>query len=174
MSIESAIMQALELIDPEVIQIPYDGDRPTGDYMGFQPIGIDMQRAAAKKRTDNGDGTFTQENFYQAVLMVSINAYGEKGYNRLVQVHGLKEDYRARGIFTLENMALVHVGSPRNLSALGDEAYRTRWQSDALFHLRVETSFMDYQLKRFIVTGEWVSGDDIITLTSDSALGVPR
>ncbi len=174
MSIESAIQTALELIDPEVIQIPYDGDRPTGDYMGFQPLSIDMERAAAKKRTNNGDGTFTQENFYQAVLTVSINAYGEKGYNRLIQVHGLKEDYRARNLFLPEKMALVSCSSPRNLTALGDEAYRTRWQADATFHIRVETSFTDYQLRRFLVTGQWVNGDDIITITSDSTLGVVR
>lgn len=174
MSIESVLQSALELVDPEVIQLPYDGDRPTGDYMGFQPMSVNLLRDAAKRRTANGDGTFTQENFYQASLMVSLNAYGEKGYNRLIQAHGLKEDFRARNLFLQENMVLISVNNPRNLTALGDEKFRTRWQADATFHIRVETSFMDYQLKQFIVTGRWIIGDDIITITSDSALGVVR
>lgn len=174
MSIESVLMSALSLVDANVIQLPYDGDRPTGDYMGFQPMSVNLMRDAAKRRTSNGDGTFTQENFYQATLMVSVNAYGEKGYNRLIQMHGLKEDFRARNLFLQENMALISVTNPRNLTALGDEKFRTRWQADATFHIRVETSFMDYQLKQFIVTGQWIIGDDIITITSDSALGVVR
>jgi len=166
MSIESAITTILQRIDPKVIQLPFEGDRPTGDYMGFQPMLIVPQRSAAKAKVDNGDSTFTQANYYQAEMTISVNAYGEKGYNRLIQLHGAKEDFRTRNTLAPEHMALITVGSPRNLSALGDEGYRTRWQADVSFNIRVQTSFVDYQLKQFIITGQWVNGDDVMTITT--------
>lgn len=166
MSIESAITTVLRLIDPVVIQLPYEGERPTGDYMGFQPMLLVPQRSAAIKRVNNGDGTFTQANFYQAELTVSVNAYGEKGYQRLIALHGAKEDFRTRNLLAPEHMSLITVGSPRNLSALGDEGYRTRWQADVAFNIRVQTSFVDYQLKQFVITGQWVRLEDVLTITT--------
>lgn len=167
MSIESALLSLLKRLTPVVKQAPYNGERPTGVYMTFQPMTIVPQRSPMKKRVLQPDGeTFTESDWFHSELTVSINAYGAGGYNLLMGLHGLKQYYEARGALAADGMALITVGAPRNLTGLGDEAYRTRWQADSVFHISPMTQFDDYRLRQFHITGKWVSTDDIIEITT--------
>ena len=67
-------------------------------------------------------------------------------------------------------MALISIGQARNLSELGDEAYRTRWQSDVVFHISPMTEFDDYRLRQFYVSGQWISPDDTINIETMAPL----
>jgi len=155
-SIESALTALLKRLTPVVKQAPYNGPRPTGVYMTFQPMAIIPQRSPMKKRVLQSDNeTFTETNWFHSELTVSVNAYGPGGYSLLMGLHGLKNYY---------GMALITIGQARNLSELGDEAYRTRWQSDVVFHISPMTKFDDYRLRQFYVTGQWVSTDDVLTI----------
>lgn len=165
MSIESALTALLTRLTPVVKQAPYNGQRPTGSYMTFQPMAIIPQRSPMKKRVLQADGeTFTETDWFHSEMTVSINAYGPKGYSLLMGLHGLKNYYEARGALKAEGMALITIGQARNLSELGDEAYRTRWQSDVIFHISPMTQFDDYRLRQFYVSGQWISPDDTITI----------
>lgn len=165
MSIESALTALLKRLTPVVKQAPYNGQRPTGSYITFQPMAIIPQRSPMKKRMLQPDGeTFTETDWFHSEMTVSINAYGPKGYSLLMGLHGLKQYYEARGALSAEGMALITIGQARNLSELGDEAYRTRWQSDVIFHISPMTQFDDYRLRQFYVTGQWVSTDDVINI----------
>lgn len=165
MSIESALTALLKRLTPVVKQAPYNGQRPTGVYMTFQPMAIVPQRSPMKKRVLQPDGeTFTETNWFHSELTVSVNAYGLGGHSLLMGLHGLKQYYDARGALASEGMALITIGQARNLSELGDEAYRTRWQSDVIFHISPQTHFDDYRLRQFYVTGQWVSTDDVINI----------
>ena len=160
MSIESALTALLKRLTPTVKQAPYNGSRPTGEYITFQPITIIPQRSPINRRVLQSDGeTFTETNWFHSELTLSVNAYGPKGYNLLLGLHGLKNYYEARGALEAEGMALVTIGSARNLSELGDEAYRTRWQADVTFHISPQTQFDDYRLRQFYVSGQWIGPD---------------
>lgn len=165
MSIESALLSLLKRLTPVVKQAPYNGNRPTGVYMTFQPMTIVPQRSPMTRRVLQPDGeTFTETNWFHSELTVSVNAHGPGGYNLLMGLHGLKNYYEARGALKADGMALITVGMPRNLSELGDEAYRTRWQADATFHISPMTEFDDYRLRQFHITGQWISTDDVIEI----------
>lgn len=165
MSIESALASLLTRLTPVVKQAPYNGQRPTGSYMTFQPMAIIPQRSPMKKRVLQPDGeAFTETDWFHSEMTVSVNAYGPGGYSLLMGLHGLKQYYEARGALSAEGMALITIGQARNLSELGDEAYRTRWQSDVIFHISPMTQFDDYRLRQFYVSGQWISPDDTITI----------
>lgn len=165
MSIESALTALLKRLTPVVKQAPYNGPRPTGVYMTFQPMAIIPQRSPMKKRVLQSDNeTFTETNWFHSELTVSVNAYGPGGHSLLMGLHGLKQHRDARGALAAEGMALITIGQARNLSELGDEAYRTRWQSDVVFHISPMTEFDDYRLRQFYATGQWVSTDDALTI----------
>lgn len=165
MSIESALTALLKRLTPVVKQVPYNGKRPTGVYMTFQPMAIIPQRSPTKKRVAKPDGEmFTESNWFHSELTVSVNAYGPGGYSLLMGLHGLKQYRDARIALANEGMALITIGQARNLSELGDEAYRTRWQSDVTFHISPQTQFDDYILRQFYASGEWVSTDDVINI----------
>lgn len=165
MSIETALTALLKRLTPVVNQAPYNGKRPTGVYMTFQPMAIIPQRSPMKKRVLQADNeTFTETNWFHSELTVSVNAYGPGGYSLLMGLHGLKQYREARGALAGEGMALITIGQARNLSELGDEAYRTRWQSDVVFHISPMTQFDDYILRQFYASGQWVSTDDLINI----------
>lgn len=165
MSIESALTTLLKRLTPVVKQAPYNGKRPTGVYMTFQPMAIIPQRSPMKKRVSKPDGEmFTESNWFHSELTVSVNAYGPGGYSLLMGMHGLKQHREARGALAEEGMALITIGQARNLSELGDEAFRTRWQSDVVFHISPQTQFDDYRLRQFYVSGEWISPDETLTI----------
>ena len=165
MSIESALTALLKRLTPVVKQAPYNGQRPTGVYMTFQPMAIIPQRSPMKKRVAKPDGEmFTESNWFHSELTVSVNAYGPGGYSLLVGLHGMKQYRDARVALAAEGMSLITIGQARNLSELGDEAYRTRWQSDVTFHISPMTQFDDYRLRQFYASGEWVSTDDVINI----------
>lgn len=165
MSIELALTALLKRLTPVVKQAPYSGQRPTGVYMTFQPMAIIPQRSPMKKRVLQSDNeTFTESNWFHSELTVSVNAYGPGGYSLLMGLQGLNQYYEARGSLAAEGMALITIGQVRNLSELGDEEYRTRWQSDVIFHVSPMTQFDDYRLRQFYVTGQWVSTDDLINI----------
>ena len=165
MSIETALTALLKRLTPVVKQAPYNGQRPTGVYMTFQPMAIIPQRSPIKKRVLQPDGeTFTETDWFHSELTVSVNAYGPGGHSLLMGLHGLKQHYDSRSALADEGMALITIGQARNLSELGDEAYRTRWQSDVTFHISPVTQFDDYRLRQFYVSGQWISPDDTITI----------
>ena len=165
MSIETALTALLKRLTPVVKQAPYNGKRPTGVYVTFQPMAIIPQRSPMKKRVAKPDGEmFTEENWFHSELTVSINAYGPGGYSLLMGLHGLRQYYEARGALAAEGMALITIGQARNLSELGDEAYRTRWQSDVVFHISPQTQFDDYRLRQFYVSGQWISPGETLTI----------
>ena len=165
MSIESALTALLKRLTPVVKQAPYNGPRPTGVYMTFQPMAIIPQRSPMKKRVSKPDGDmFTESNWFHSELTVSVNAYGPVGHSLLMGLHGLKQYIDARVALADEGMALITIGQARNLSELGDEAYRTRWQSDVVFHISPQTQFDDYRLRQFYVSGEWISPGETLTI----------
>lgn len=136
--------------------------------MTFQPMTIVPQRSPMKRRVLQDDGeTFTETDWFHSELTVSVNAYGPGGYSLLMGLHGLKQYYEARGALAAEGMALITAGSPRNLTGLGDEAYRTRWQSDATFHISPMTQFDDYRLRQFHITGQWIGVNDTIEIETN-------
>ncbi|QGH71343.1 hypothetical protein X1_83 [Yersinia phage vB_Yen_X1] len=153
-SIESVIYNALTNINPNVIQLPYTGERPSDSYITFQLMTIDLGNNGAWKRKNNGDGTFTEFTKYAATLYVDINAYGNKSYNDLIKLHGARRDFRVRGALAEGGVALLSVGKPKNLSDIGLQKH-VRWQTEAQFSLRVETEFDDYILKQFVITGKF-------------------
>lgn len=165
MSIETALTALLKRLTPVVNQAPYNGKRPTGVYMTFQPMAIIPQRSPMKKRVSQADNeTFTETNWFHSELTVSVNAYGPGGYSLLMGLHGMKQHREARVTLAEEGIAMITIGQARNLSELGDEAYRTRWQSDVVFHISPMTQFDDYILRQFYASGEWVSTDDLINI----------
>lgn len=165
MSIESALTALLKRLTPVVKQAPYNGPRPTGVYMTFQPMAIIPQRSPMKKRVLQADNEkFTETNWFHSELTVSVNAYGPSGYSLLMGLHGMKQHREARVTLAEEGMALITIGQARNLSELGDEAYRTRWQSDVVFHISPQTQFDDYRLRQFYVSGEWISPGETLTI----------
>ena len=165
MSIESALTALLKRLTPVVKQAPYNGQRPTGVYMTFQPMAIIPQRSPMKKRVLQADNeTFTESNWFHSEITVSVNAYGPGGHSLLMGLHGLKQYSDARIALADEGMALITIGQARNLSELGDEAYRTRWQSDVVFHISPMTQFDDYRLRQFYVSGQWISHGETLTI----------
>ncbi|MGL5566735.1 MAG: hypothetical protein ACRDC4_13510, partial [Plesiomonas sp.] len=84
MSIEKNIMSWLKRTVPDAkryIQLPYDGDRPKEDYIGFQVSSIiPEEHSYDVVRTLKSTGLIDEQRKFNCTLMVSINAYSYKGY----------------------------------------------------------------------------------------------
>ncbi|MGL5488902.1 MAG: phage neck terminator protein [Shewanella sp.] len=167
MSIEKNIMSWLKRTVPDAkryIQLPYDGDRPKEDYIGFQVSSIiPEEHSYDVVRTLKSTGLIDEQRKFNCTLMVSINAYSYKGYMWLQALHASSEDWGAREVLRADGIDINLVGMSRtqNLSGLGDEKTRPRHQGDFRFYLTVANSFEIYRLSQFIITGRWVK-DDIL------------
>lgn len=153
MTIEANIRAWLQLAAPgaEVKQAPYDGERPVGDYLTYQIIGVDEQEAGWK--VTYADGTDTR--YTSAVLTVSVNAYAAKGYALLANAKALGDVWEARGVLKAGDIALAFMqgAATQNLTGLGDTGFRSRYQCDLMFHADLTHERTRYLINEWHMSG---------------------
>ena len=153
MTIEANIRAWLQLAAPgsDVKQAPYQGERPTGDYLTYQIIAVDEQEAGWKVTYSDGIDT----RYTSAVLTVSVNAYAAKGYGLLANAKALGDVWEARLALKADDVALAFMqgGATQNLTALGDTGFRSRWQCDLMFHADLTHERTRYLIDQWHVDG---------------------
>ncbi len=166
MTIEANIRAWLQLAAPgaEVKQAPYQGERPTGDYLTYQIIAVDEQEAGWKVTYSDGIDT----RYTSAVLTVSVNAYAAKGYGLLANAKALGDVWEARGALKANDVALAFMqgGATQNLTALGDTGFRSRWQCDLMFHADLTHERTRDLINEWHLTGEFSSADGSFVVPS--------
>ncbi|AUR89465.1 tail-completion protein [Vibrio phage 1.123.O._10N.286.48.F3] len=146
-----------QLPDAEVCHAPYEGPRSEG-YVTFQIIVNDQELWAKRaERVLNGD-MIDETLSYETSIMVSINAYSPDGAMWISRLMASRQ-FESAIITLMENgydLAISDVPqSPRNLTALGTEGYRERWQGDFTLNYTVKHTHQIYQLKEIITGGKW-------------------
>ncbi len=164
--IEANIENWLRAIIPEatdVLRAPTSDSRPVGDYLTYQIISAPMNQYAFKKDRIYNDATerIEETKSFCAQLMVSINCYSPMGMYWMTRISGSWADEQTRDILHTdgEDLNINQIpASPRNLTNLGTEGYRHRWQGDISILYTAKTTQQIYRLKEFIITGRWVEG----------------
>lgn len=146
----------------DVKMAPYDGPRPKKDYITYQINSVIPQMHSydqVKELLESG--LINETRKFNALMTVSINAYSQGGYSILNNLHASAEVFEARAVLKAdsEDINLNGMVSQQNLTGLGDEKYRARWQGDFEFFITTQSAFTIYQLTEFVITGKWVAGD---------------
>lgn len=138
---------------------PYDGPRPQSNYITFQPLTIVPQLHSYDRVREIAQTGFIDETRKFAALMtVSVNAYSLSGMAWVQRLHASSEVWEARNELG-DDIALSGMTRSQNLTGLGDEKHRARWQGDFEFMITTSDTFTIYQLSEFFITGKWISGD---------------
>lgn len=169
MSIEKNITNWIKANVPagtRVIKAPYEGARPTQDYITYQVLTVIPQgNSFDTVRTLKVSGLIDETKKFNATMMVSINAYTPKGYAWLNALHASAEYWETHNLLSADSIDVSLVGMNRqaNLTGLGDEGYRARQQGDFDFYLTTENVHEIHRLSEFIITGKWSedAGGDI-------------
>lgn len=138
---------------------PYDGNRPKKDYITYQPMIIVPQLHSYDKIKEMAGTGFIDETIKLAAqLTVSINAYSQAGYAQLQRLHSSSEVWEARNALG-DDISLSGTSRIQNLTGLGDEKHRARFQADFEFFITTQDTFTIHQLSEFFITGKWIGGD---------------
>ena len=159
----------------KTIRLPYDGQRPDSNYMGYQVISvIPESHSYDVVRELNQSGLIDETRKFNASMLVSINAYSVSGYDWLNRLHASAENFASQQLLIADDTEISLVGMERNsnLTGLGDELHRPRWQGDFRFFITTSNTFEIYRLSQFVINGKWISGDkdnpvDEIAFTQD-------
>lgn len=149
-----------------VLQAPYKGQRPAGDYATYQIIGsVPMVDGFKREIVDGKIRRYTA-----ADITVSLNIYADKGYSIAHNVLSANDWQDARILLKDNDMALAFVSgsSPQNLTGFGDTDFRSRWQTDLLIKADLTHDRTLYLIDALTVSGEFnrEDGGDTITIES--------
>ena len=149
-----------------VFREPYEGQRPkSGEYVTFQVISVTTPDQSYGTREANGTDLIDQTIHSHARVTVSINIYSEQGMGHLIRLKHSASIWSLRE--TLGDLVLIQLNQPRNLTALSTESFRARFQSDAVFHVDLTSTFTIDRLKQLIASGQWSAADDSDIITQD-------
>ena len=136
---------------------PYDGNRPKKDYITYQPMIIVPQLHSYDKIREAAATGFIDETIkFAAQLTVSINAYSQAGYAQLQRLHSSSETWEARNALG-NDISLSGTSRIQNLTELGNEKHRARFQADFEFFITTQDTFTIHRLSEFFITGKWIS-----------------
>ena len=139
---------------------PYDGNRPENDYITYQPMTIVPQlHSYDKVRKLSETGMIDETIKFTATLTVSINAYSQAGHSQLQRLNSSSEVWEARQALG-DDISLSGTSRIQNLTSLGDERHRARFQADFDFFIDTEDKFTIHRLSEFFITGKWVITDE--------------
>ena len=139
---------------------PYDGSRPSNDYITYQPMTIVPQlHSYDKVRQLAQSGMIDETIKFTATLTVSINAYSQAGHSQLQRLNSSSEVWEARQALG-DDISLSGTSRIQNLTSLGDERHRARFQADFDFFIDTEDKFTIHRLSEFFITGKWVIADE--------------
>ena len=81
----------------KTIRLPYDGQRPDSDYIGYQVISvIPESHSYDVVRELNQSGLIEETRKFNASMLVSINAYSVSGYDWLNRLHASAENFSSQ------------------------------------------------------------------------------
>lgn len=159
--IERSLYNWMTTVHPDVtvVQAPFEGPRPASPYLTYQIISVVPESDRYKETVNQAKDTITY--FGSASMRVSINAYAPGGYDLLSRLHQSKRhiDSRLALLSDDEDLSLLGAGNIQNLTALGDEAWRSRFQSDFNFLVGIKSDWAFYRIRQWNLTGEWATAD---------------
>lgn len=145
--------------DANVKKAPYEGERPVGDYITYQIIVNDQELwPKLRERVLNANDMIDETLSFETSLMVSINAYSPSGAMWLSRLAASRQFESAIYDLRLNDLDLSFSDvpqKPRNLTALGTEGYRDRWQGDFVLNYTVKHTHQVYHLKEIVTDGNW-------------------
>lgn len=141
-----------------VKEAPYGGARIDDDYITYQVMSIEPEQHAYKhKFTQSVGNLYDWTKCASAALRVSLNAYSPDGMamlNRLA-MSGDWWEARQQLISDGDELALLSAGAPTNLTGLGDEGYRSRYQADFNFIVSLADQRTIYSITQWHLTGQF-------------------
>jgi len=159
MAIDVSVFKWIKFVTGlETKQLPYRGDRPSVDYMGYQITTIVPQSHGYNHNYANVTGNlFDWTRLTSAEMTVSINAYSPNGLFKLNRLSCSNDWWEARQMLTSEgdDIVLVSASPPVNITGLGDETYRSRFQSDFLFNVTLTDERAIHSIKEWHLTGQF-------------------
>lgn len=165
--IERSLYNWMTTVHPgvTVVQAPFEGPRPASPYLTYQIISV-VPEADRYKSTLNG-AKDTVTHFGTATMRVSVNAYAQGGYDLLNKLHQSKRDINSRLalLSDSEDLTLIGQSGVNTLTALGDESWRSRFQSDFNFLVGIKSDWTFERIQQFNLTGEWVREDENQTIS---------
>lgn len=149
------------LPDVDVKRSPYEGPRPENGYITYQIISETPEMWAKKRERVRAVDMIDETLSYETSFTVSINAYSPTGSMWISRLIASRQ-FESAQLALLENGYDISFRDvpqmPRNLTALGTEGYRERWQGDFTLDYTVKHTHQIYELKQIITKGNW---DDI-------------
>lgn len=148
----------IEFINPGkgVRLAPVLSGRPSDDYLTYQLINVLPQFHGFKYEE-------TGKRYTNAEMIFSVNAYSPQGAAMLynMQQSGDWWDAKQKLLGHGEEIAFVSATAPNNLTALGDESWRSRWQADFTFSTTITQDRTFYGISQWLLTGELVTADGV-------------
>ena len=135
-------------------------ERPSTDYATFQLVNIQLPEFSSIRSAEKDDDYITKTVQSDAVVTLSLNVWKEYGYNELIKLNHSADFWESRNILSQGNAAINELGSPQDLTGLGDTNYRDRFQMDVTIFVRFETQFDWDRLKQWEIHGAFVDIDD--------------
>lgn len=145
--------------------MPYDGDRPSDDYMGYQIMAIVPMREGFKHKYELVSGNrYDWTRFTSAEMTVSINAYSISGATILAKLSASNDWWEARQVLLGQGDDIVFIDSTgsTNLTGLGDEKFRSRHQGNYRFNVTLKDERTIDAIKEWHLTGRFSNDTDTI------------
>jgi len=170
MTIEANIKDWLEFITGlTVLQAPYKGPRPAGDYATYQIISSAPHIHGYDRRLVGGNF----RRYTAADITVSVNIYADKGYSIAHNILAANDWQDARILLADgADLAFASGSAPQNLTGFGDTDFRSRWQTDLLIRADLTHDRTAYLIDSIVIEGDFVreDGGDTISITSTAII----
>ena len=158
--IQQSLYDWMTLVNPGVAvkMAPYSGERPAGDYITYQILTIvPMVDGYKHTYTLNAGNLYDWTRINNAEMRVSINAYSPNGIALLNNLQMSNDWWQAKQTLKADgdDIAFVDATGPQNLTGLGDEGYRSRYQMDARFHMTISNTRTKYEIQQWALTGDF-------------------
>lgn len=141
----------------KVVKVPYANNRPENNYVSYQVSSIIPTEHARKNVYSNPVGNvYSWASVSSATMTVSVNIYSADGAMLFAKIGKAGDWWEAKQKLTAEEkMAFNPPIAVRNLTALGEEHFRPRWQSDLRFYVDVTEERTQYAIREWHLTGQF-------------------
>lgn len=150
--------------------LPYRGDRPSTDYMGYQIMTIVPTIDGYKNIYQHvANNQYDWTRYTSAEMTVSINSYSINGIAHLNRLTAANDWWEAKQVLLADGDDIVLIDSvgPTNLTGLGDEAYRSRYQGNYRFNVTLKDQRTIDAIKEWHLTGVFSNDSDTINSKVD-------
>lgn len=146
-------------------------ERPDIDYCTFQMVNIQMPDYNSTDKAERDDDFITKTISSHAIVTLSLNVWSSYGYTDLIKLDHSAEYWKSRNTLSQGNVSINEMGSPQDLTGLGDTNYRDRWQMDATLFVKFENEYDWDKLKEWQINGRFTEIDESAQI--DSAIKYP-